>query len=132
MQFVKPTPRCNVVKIYELKIKIHDAKQGGEEGQRNVMLENSNSNSNSMDGSTLSISKSNVNDGTMAATIAAPKAANSGKMERVKPIEKDSLCCSYYHKNHHTRENLWKLHDKPLNFFGKNNGGREGNSSYRS
>ena len=28
MQFVKPTPRCNVVKIYELKIKIHDAKQG--------------------------------------------------------------------------------------------------------
>lgn len=103
---------------------------GGEEGQRNVMLENSNS--NSMDGSTLSISKSNVNDGTMAATIAAPKATNSGKMERVKPIEKDSLCCSYYHKNHHTRENLWKLHDKPLNFFGKNNGGREGNSSYRS
>ena len=58
-----------------------------------------------MDGSALSTSKSSVDDGVMTTTIVATNAANSGKMEGGKPSEKDSLWCSYYRKNHHTREN---------------------------
>ena len=67
----------------------------------------------------------------MTTTIVATNAANSGKMEGGKPSEKDSLWCSYYRKNHHTRENCQKLHGKPSNFFGKNNGSRGGNSGYK-
>ena len=85
----------------------------------------------SVDGSTLSISKSSVNDGVMTTTIAAANAANSRRTEGRKPSEKDSLWCSYCRKNRHTRENCWKLHGKPSNFFGKNNGSRGGNSCYK-
>ncbi|RVW79577.1 hypothetical protein CK203_051696 [Vitis vinifera] len=99
----------------------------GEEGRRNVMLKTF----DSVDGSTLSISKSSVNDGVMTTTIAAANAANSRRTEGRKPSEKDSLWCSYCRKNRHTRENCWKLHGKPSNFFGKNNGSRGGNSGYK-
>ena len=84
-----------------------------------------------MDGSALFISKSSVNDGVMTTTIVAANAANTGKMERRKPSENDSLWCSYCCKNRHTRGNCWKLHGKPSNFFGKNNGSRGGNSGYK-
>ncbi|RVW33457.1 hypothetical protein CK203_117671 [Vitis vinifera] len=56
-----------------------------------------------MDGSALFISKSSVNDGVMTTTIVAANAANTGKMERRKPSENDSLWCSYCCKNRHTR-----------------------------
>ncbi|RVW29710.1 hypothetical protein CK203_105775 [Vitis vinifera] len=72
----------------------------GEEGWRNVMLKTF----DSVDGSTLSISKSSVNDGVMTTTIAAANAANSRRTEGRKPSEKDSLWCSYCRKNRHTRE----------------------------
>ncbi|RVW57646.1 hypothetical protein CK203_096266 [Vitis vinifera] len=85
----------------------------------------------SVDGSALSTSKSSVNGGVMTTTIAVANAANSGKMEGRKPSEMDSLWCSYYRENCHTRENCWKLHGKPSNFFGKNNGNRGGNSCYK-
>ena len=49
----------------------------GEEGRRNVMLKTF----DSVDGSTLSISKSSVNDGVMTTTIAAANAANSRRTE---------------------------------------------------
>ena len=75
-----------------------------------------------MDGSALFISKSSVNDGVMTTTIVAANAANTGKMERRKPSENDSLWCSYCCKNRHTRGNCWKLHGKPSNSFGKKPG----------
>ena len=65
----------------------------------------------------------NVNEGVMTTTMGAANAANSGKMEGRKPGEKDSNlvhCC----KNCHTRENRWKLHGKPSNLLGKNNGSK--------
>ena len=45
---------------------------------------------------------------------------------------KDSLWCNYCHKNRPSNENCWKLHGKPSNLFGKNNGRRRGNSGYKS
>ena len=44
-----------------------------------------------MNGSTLSICKSNVNEGAMIATITALTAANSRKMERVEQWERAHL-----------------------------------------
>ena len=94
----------------------------GEEGRKNIMLEKG----NTMDRSALAISKPNGNEGSAAAN-----AANSGRNERKKTSEKDSLWCSYCKKNRHTRETCWKLHGKPLNFF-KGNGGKGVNSGHKS
>ncbi|KAL6328945.1 hypothetical protein AAG906_007235 [Vitis piasezkii] len=86
----------------------------GEEGRRNIMVEKG----NTMDKSALAISKPSGNEGS-----AVVNAANSGRNEGKKTSEKDSLWCSYFKKNRHTRETCWKLHGKPLNFF-KGNGGK--------
>ena len=94
----------------------------GEEGRKNIMLEKG----NTMDRSALAISKPSGNEGSAVAN-----AANSGRNERKKTSEKDSLWSSYCKKNRHTRETCWKLHGKPLNFF-KGNGGKGVNSGYKS
>ncbi|RVW38429.1 hypothetical protein CK203_082363 [Vitis vinifera] len=75
----------------------------GEEGRKNIMLEKG----NTMDRSALAISKPSGNEGSAVAN-----AANSGRNERKKTSEKDSLWCSYCKKNRHTRETCWKLHGK--------------------
>ena len=98
-----------------------------EERWRNVTLENF----NFMDGSTLSISKLNVNEVIITTAIIVVNAKNSRKMEGWKQSENDSFLCNYYHKNHHIRENYWKLHGKSSNFFGKNNDSWRGNSCYK-
>ncbi|RVW96476.1 Retrovirus-related Pol polyprotein from transposon RE1 [Vitis vinifera] len=60
-----------------------------------------------MDRSALAISKPSGNEGSAVAN-----AANSGRNERKKTSEKDSLWSSYCKKNRHTRETCWKLHGK--------------------
>ena len=92
------------------------------EGRRNIMLKKG----NTIDNFALAISKPSGNE-----EVLATNAANSGRNERKKTSEKDSLWCSYCKKNRHTRETCWKLHGKPLNFF-KGNGGKGVNSGYKS
>ena len=96
-----------------------------EEIWRNVTLENF----NFMD-STLSLSKLNVNEVIINAIVVV-NAKNSRKTEGWKQSENDLFLCNYYHKNHHIRENCWKLHGKSSNFFGKHNDSWRGNSCYK-
>ncbi|KAK8317667.1 hypothetical protein V6Z12_A13G124300 [Gossypium hirsutum] len=65
-----------------------------EEGRRGVMVENS-----QVDSSAL--------------VTKVPTSEDNRQTERTKPINRDSVWCTYCKKARHTKERCWKLHGKP-------------------
>ncbi|RVW55090.1 hypothetical protein CK203_067093 [Vitis vinifera] len=117
----------DATQMYELKIRIHNTKQGilFVTEYYNVIR-------------SLWLELDQYQNLRMKCSIDATMHQEFIEQERVydflagkKTSEKDSLWCSYCKKNSHTRETCRKLHGKPLNFF-KGSGGKGVNSGYKS
>ncbi|XP_040955857.1 uncharacterized protein [Gossypium hirsutum] len=75
-----------------------------EEGRRGVMVENSQVDSSALVTKAVSERKFGLEQ---------PKSEDNRQTERTKPINRDSVWCTYCKKARHTKERRWKLYGKP-------------------